>query len=60
GLPQIPLVQNLLTNYAKNLSVSIKVPALPLKLAVQKVQPTAAGLVITAGASDVQLNASGL
>jgi hypothetical protein len=60
GLPQIPLVQNLLTNSAKNLSVSIKVPALPLKLAVQKVQPTAAGLVITAGASDVQLNASGL
>jgi hypothetical protein len=60
GLPQIPLVQNLLTNYAKNLSVTVKVPALPLKLAVQKVQPTAAGLVITAGASDVQLNAGGL
>ncbi|MDT5041241.1 MAG: hypothetical protein QOE51_2226 [Actinoplanes sp.] len=60
GLPQIPLVQNLLTNYAKNLSVTVKIPALPLKLAVQKVQPTAAGLVITAGASDVQLNAGGL
>jgi hypothetical protein len=60
GLPQVPLVQNLLNNYAKNLAVNIKVPALPLKLAVQKVQPTAAGLVITAGASDVQLNAGAL
>jgi hypothetical protein len=60
GLPQVPLVQNLLNNYAKTLAVNIKVPALPLKLAVQKVQPTAAGLVITAGASDVQLNAGAL
>jgi hypothetical protein len=31
-----------------------------LKLAVQKVQPTAAGLVVTAGAKEVPLNASGL
>ena len=59
-LPQVPLVQNLLNNYAKQISVSIKVPALPLKLAVQKVQPTAAGLVFTAGASEVELNSGGL
>ncbi len=59
-LPQVPLVQGLLNNYAKKLAVNVPIPALPLKLAVQKVQPTAAGLQITAGASDVQLNAGGL
>lgn len=59
-LPQVPLVQNLLNNYAKRLSVNIAIPALPLKLAVQKVQPTADGLVVTAGAKDVQLNSGGL
>jgi hypothetical protein len=60
GLPDVPLVQNLLNNYAKQISVDLRIPALPLKLVVQKVQPTAAGLVVTAGAKDVPLNASGL
>jgi len=59
-LPQVPLVQNLLNNYAKQLSLSVKVPQLPLKLVVTKVQPTATGLAVTAEASDVQLNAGGL
>jgi hypothetical protein len=60
GLPQVPLVQGLLNGYAKSLSFSFKVPALPLKLAVQKVQPTATGLVVTFGGSNVQLNGGGL
>jgi len=60
GLPDIPLVRNLLNNYAKQISVDVKVPALPMKLVVQKVQPTAGGLVVTAGASEVPLNAGGL
>jgi hypothetical protein len=60
GLPDIPLVRNLLNNYAKTISVDVKVPALPLKLVVQKVQPTAGGLVVTAGASEVPLNSGGL
>jgi hypothetical protein len=60
GLPQVPLVQGLLNGYAKSLSVSFKLPALPLKLAVQKVQPTPGGLVVTFGASNVQLNGGGL
>jgi len=60
GLPQVPLVQNLLNNYAKQISVDIKIPQLPLKLVVRKVQPTAAGLVVTAEASEVQLNGGGL
>jgi hypothetical protein len=60
GLPDVPVVQNLLNNYAKQISVDLRIPALPLKLAVQKVRPTAAGLVVTAGAKEVPLNASGL
>jgi hypothetical protein len=60
GLPDVPLVQNLLNNYAKQISIDLRIPQLPLKLAVEKVQPTAAGLVVTAGAKDVSLNASGV
>ncbi len=60
GLPDIPLVRNLLNNYAKQISVDVKVPALPLDLVVQKVQPTAEGLVVTAAASEVPLNSGGL
>jgi hypothetical protein len=60
GLPDVPLVQNALTNYARQLSVDLKVPALPLKLVVQEVRPTAAGLVVTAAANEVPLNAGGL
>lgn len=57
GLPQAPLVQNLLNNYAKQISIDLRIPQLPLKLVVRKVQPTAAGLVVTAEANDVPLSA---
>jgi hypothetical protein len=60
GLPDVPLVDTALNNYAKSLAVDLKIPALPLKLQVQKVQPTPAGLVVTAGAKEVPLNAGGL
>jgi hypothetical protein len=60
GLPNIPLVQQVLNNYAKQISVDLKVPDLPLTMVVQKVQPTPAGLVVTAGANEVPLNAGGL
>jgi hypothetical protein len=60
GLPDIPLVRNLLNNYARQISFDVRLPELPLKLTVQKVQPTPAGLVVTAGAKEVPLNAGGL
>ena len=60
GLPDIPLVRNLLNNYAKQISIDVRVPALPLDLVVQSVQPTADGLVVTAGATEVPLNSGGL
>jgi hypothetical protein len=44
----------------QRLALNLKVPTLPLKLVVQKVQPTASGLVVTAGANEVPLNAGGL
>jgi len=53
-------VDTALNNYARSLSVDLKVPALPLKLKVEKVQPTPAGLVVTAGAKEVPLNAGGI
>ena len=60
GLPDVALVRNIIDSYAQRLSLDLKVPALPLKLTVQKVQPTPSGLVVTAGANEVSLNASGL
>jgi hypothetical protein len=60
GLPDVPLVRNLIDSYAQRLSLDLKVPALPLKLTVQKVQPTPAGLVVTAGANNVSFNSGGL
>jgi hypothetical protein len=60
GLPDVPLVRNLIDSYAQRLALDLKVPALPLKLTVQKVQPTPAGLVVTAGANNVSFNGGGL
>jgi hypothetical protein len=60
GLPDIPLVRNLINGYAEKLAVDLKVPALPLKLALQKVEPQPDGLKVTAEAHDVSLNSGGL
>jgi hypothetical protein len=56
GLSALPGAQDLLNAYAQQISVDLKVPALPLKLVVQKVEPRPEGLVVTAGASEVALN----
>ncbi|GGQ42502.1 LmeA family phospholipid-binding protein [Couchioplanes azureus] len=60
GLPDLPLVRNLIDNYAKNLALDLEVPALPMGLQVQKVEPRPEGLVVTTGASDVPLSSGGL
>ena len=60
GLPDVPLIRSLIDSYVQKLSVDLRVPELPLKLAVQKVEPTPAGLRFTAGADNVSLNAGGL
>jgi hypothetical protein len=60
GLPDNSIVRGLVNTYVQKLAFDIKVPALPLKLTVKKVEPKADGLEFTAGASDVALNSSGL
>jgi hypothetical protein len=60
GLPDIPLVRTLINAYAQKLGVDLKVPALPLKLALKKVEPQTDGLKVTAEAHDVSLNSGGL
>jgi hypothetical protein len=60
GLPNVPLIRSLIDSYVQKLSVDLRVPELPLKLAVQKVEPTPEGLRFTAGADNVSLNAGGL
>lgn len=60
GLPAVPLVQNLITAYAERLSLDLRVPKLPLGLAVSKIEPRPEGFVVTAQASEVPLNSGGL
>ena len=60
GLPDNALVRGLVNTYVQKLAFNLRVPALPLGLKVKSVQPQADGLKITAGASDVSLNSSGL
>ncbi|GAA3338838.1 DUF2993 domain-containing protein [Amorphoplanes nipponensis] len=60
GLPNIPLMRTLINNYVKQLAFDLKVPALPLGLKVQKVEPRADGLFVTTGASNVSLSSGGL
>jgi len=60
GLPNVPLVRSAINAYARRLGVDLKVPTLPLKLTLQKVEPRPDGLHITAGANDVALNSAGL
>ena len=60
GLPNVPLVRTLVDNYVKQLAFDLKVPALPLGLKVQKVEPRPDGLYVTTGASNVSLSSGGL
>jgi hypothetical protein len=60
GLPNIPIVRTLVDNYVKQISFDLQVPALPLGLKVQKVEPRPDGLLVTTGASNVSLSSGGL
>ena len=54
------LVRGLINSYVEKLAFNLTVPALPLDLKVQKVEPQADGLKITAEATNVALNSAGL
>jgi hypothetical protein len=55
--PQI--VQNLIKQYQDRLSVTIRIPAMPYRMVVNKVESSAAGLLIIATAANVELAAAG-
>ncbi|MFI5840477.1 DUF2993 domain-containing protein [Catenuloplanes sp. NPDC051500] len=56
GLPNNPIVQNLVSGYAKQLSLNVALPALPFGLNVTEITPASGGLQVTATAKDVPLN----
>ena len=60
GVPDVPLVKNLIDGYVQKLAVDMRVPQLPLNLKVQSVEPRPDGLRVTAGAREVSLNSGGL
>lgn len=60
GVPDIPIIRSLINSYAQKLALDLKVPPLPLKLTLQKVEAAPDGLKVTAGAHDVELNSAGL
>jgi hypothetical protein len=60
GLPDNALVRGLVNTYVQKLAFNLRIPALPLDLKVKSVDPQADGLKITAAASHVSLNSSGL
>ncbi|NES15678.1 MULTISPECIES: DUF2993 domain-containing protein [Micromonospora] len=56
GLPNLPLARQVLTNYAKGISIDVPLPELPFQLNVRKVEPKPDGLVVTADAKNVPIN----
>ncbi|XBP93085.1 DUF2993 domain-containing protein [Micromonospora sp. CCTCC AA 2012012] len=59
GLPNLPLARQVLTNYAKGISIDVPLPKLPFQLNVRKVEPKPEGLTVTADARDVPINSVG-
>lgn len=58
--PDAVVVRTLINTYVQSLGVSFKLPALPLRLVVEELQPQPNGLTFTAGAHDVSFNSGGL
>lgn len=53
-----PFIQNLIKRYEKNLTVRIKIPPMPFKLVVDRVQSSSAGLTMIASADKVKLSST--
>ncbi|MFI7522359.1 DUF2993 domain-containing protein [Micromonospora globbae] len=59
GLPDVPLARQLLTNYARSISIDVPLPELPFQLTVREVRPLPEGLTVTGDATNVPINAAG-
>ncbi|MEU4421150.1 DUF2993 domain-containing protein [Actinoplanes sp. NPDC024001] len=57
SLPNNPLVQGAVRQFARNLAFDLAVPELPMNLALREVQVLPEGLRVTAGAQNVNLSA---
>lgn len=55
-LPQLPGVQALINQFARQISISFALPALPFELDVREVRAQPEGLVVVGQAADVPLN----
>jgi hypothetical protein len=60
GFEGNPIIQQLISNLAVNLGFDLRVPDLPLNLAVREVEVLPEGLRVTAGAEKVTLSAGGI
>ncbi|WDZ85559.1 DUF2993 domain-containing protein [Micromonospora cathayae] len=56
GLPNVPMAQVLLNNYARSISIDVPLPELPFQLTVRGVTPRPDGLQVSADARDVPIN----
>lgn len=56
GLPQVAAAENLINQYAQQISLNLLLPQLPFELDLQDVQARPEGLAVTATAANVALN----
>ncbi|MDG4822544.1 DUF2993 domain-containing protein [Asanoa sp. WMMD1127] len=56
GLPAVPLAQQVVSNFIRQISINVDVPALPFNMELKQVDAKPDGLAVTATAKDVPLN----
>jgi len=55
GLPAVPLAQQVVGNFIKQISINVDVPTLPFQMVLKEVHATPEGLAVTATANDVPI-----
>jgi hypothetical protein len=56
GLPAVPLAQQVVGNFVKQISINVDVPTLPFQMVLKEVHVTPEGLAVTATANDVPIS----
>jgi autotransporter translocation and assembly factor TamB len=56
GLPAVPLAQQVVGNFIKQISINVDVPTLPFQMVLKEVHATPEGLAVTATANDVPIS----
>jgi len=55
GLPAVPIAQQVVNGFIRQISINVDVPALPFQLSLKEVRATPDGLAVTASANDVPI-----